>query len=202
MSARRAWRYDRRDRWRQALLASPHFHPTHKLILAATQARMKPDGKFEVERREVMALAGVKHPQRVTEAWSRAVRYGYLVLVTKMPYGKPSRYQATFPDLGCDETCTRDDHRLSPPVVTASPGHYGHPSAEAVTTGKLTPPVVTGKPVTIPTGAAPAVPPTHSASPSNVADLKEQQLLERDLPSLIRLTAERLAWPDDEETGT
>ncbi len=178
MTGRRAWRYDRRPRWRKDILSSPHYSPTHKLILAATAERMRADGKFAVERKEVMWMSGVKHPQRVTEAWSRAVLFEHLTLVTKMAYGQPTRYQAIFPTNPCGELCTRDEHKFNPRVVTANP-------------------------VTISTHAAPAQPPTWPPPTETEPDLEDQRQWKRELPSLIRLAADRFAMPDnDERTGT
>ena len=175
MSRPRHWRYDRRARWRKSVLASPHYSSTQKLILAATADRMQPDGKFFVERREVMVLAGVRHPQRVSEAWSRAVRFGHLYLVSKMAYGQPTRYQATLPDHICNELCTRDSMGLVPPVVTGSTGHYPSVSANPVTTEKLVPPVVTGNPVTISSTRHTGDHAPDSASPGALLESRQQR---------------------------
>ena len=85
---------------------------------------MKADGMLEVERRHVAKDAGVQQVQRVSDAYRRAVAVGHLIFVTKMAYGQPSRYQATFPDSVCNETCRGMMHLgqpLNTPVVNEKP---------------------------------------------------------------------------------
>ncbi len=120
--------YDRRPKWRAAMLRSS-LHPQTKLVLLVTLDHMKSDGKVYVDRRTIANALGVKHPQRVTERWSQACAAGFLTLVHKGSHGRHSTYQALTPDAPSDRVTrslevtgnpvTRED-----PLVTGKRGHY------------------------------------------------------------------------------
>ena len=120
--------YDRRPKWRAAMLRST-LQPTTKLVLLVTLEHMKTDGKVYVDRATVARALGFTHPQRVTERWSQACEAGYLTLVHKGSHGRHSTYQALIPDASSDRVTrslgepqnpvTRED-----PLVTGKRGHY------------------------------------------------------------------------------
>lgn len=120
--------YDRRPKWRAAMLRSA-LHPQTKLVLLVTLDHMKTDGKVYVDRRTVANALGLAHPQRVSERWSQACKAGFLTLVHKGSHGRHSTYQALIPD-GPSVRATRSlEEPQNPdtreePLVTGKRGRY------------------------------------------------------------------------------
>lgn len=122
--------YDRRPKWRAAMLRST-LQPQTKLVLLMTFEHMKADGKVYVDRATIAQALGLTHPQRVSERWSQACGAGFLTLVHKGSHGRHSTYQALIPDASSDRVTrslevpgnavTREN-----PLVTGKRGRYNY----------------------------------------------------------------------------
>jgi hypothetical protein len=126
--------YDRRPRWRDAVLASTKLRPLTKLILIVTADYMKRDGKVTVERETVAARLSLNHVQRVSEGWKQACDHEFLKLVHKGSFGGPSTYEGLVihePSVTANPVTASDRHTrsLESPQIRSLPsdresGHY------------------------------------------------------------------------------
>lgn len=89
--------YDRRPRWKSAVLRAATLPATTKLVLLALYDHMDRVGKVRYPVQDLAADLGYRNPRRVSDRISEAHRQGFLVTVQKAVHGRVAEYQATFP---------------------------------------------------------------------------------------------------------
>lgn len=90
-------RYDRRPRWRRAVLATDRLTASTKLVMIVLLDHMDAHGKVQHPVRDVAQELGIKNFRRVSDRITEAHRAGYLVTVSKAVHGRLAEYQATIP---------------------------------------------------------------------------------------------------------
>jgi hypothetical protein len=90
-------RYDRRPRWKAAVLQTAALTPVTKLVMLVLLDHMSADGKVQYAVADVTRDLGYRNARRITDRITEAHRAGFLTTVQKAVHGRVAQYQATIP---------------------------------------------------------------------------------------------------------